>query len=70
MEDSLAIWIPKLGFTNALYVLNSFYKNVPISDLLNIFRGPFQTTVDELTTGVLVRESDPLPEDITLSTEG
>ena len=33
-------------------------------------RGPFQTTVDELTTGVLVRESDPLPEDITLSTEG
>ncbi len=32
--------------------------------------GPYQTTVDELTTGVLVRESDPLPEDVTLSTEG
>ena len=43
---------------------------LPISNLLNDFRGPFQTTVDELTTGVLVRESDPLPEDITLSTEG
>ena len=38
--------------------------------ILLFFRGPFQTTVDELTTGVLVRESDPLPEDITLSTEG
>jgi hypothetical protein len=31
--------------------------------------GPYQTTVDALTSGVLVRESDPLPEDVTLSTE-
>jgi hypothetical protein len=30
----------------------------------------FQTKVDELTSGVLVREADPLDEDITLSTEG
>jgi hypothetical protein len=32
--------------------------------------GPFQTVVDRLTSGVLVREDNPLPEDITLSTEG
>lgn len=31
--------------------------------------GPFQTTVDDLTTGILVREANPLDEDITLSTE-
>ena len=30
----------------------------------------FQTKVDMLTLGVLVRENDPLKEDITLSTEG
>lgn len=49
LQDSVAIWSPRLGFTNAL--------------------GPFQTTVDDLTAGVLIRESEPLPEDITLSTE-
>jgi len=32
--------------------------------------GPFQTIKDELTSGVLIREGNPLPEDITLSTEG
>ncbi len=48
-HDQGSIWVPKLGFTNAL--------------------GPFQTKVDELTSGVLVREADPLDEDITLSTE-
>ena len=32
--------------------------------------GPFQTVMDSLSTGVLVREGDPLREDITLSTEG
>ena len=31
---------------------------------------PLQTQVDELTSGVLIREDDSLPEDITLSTEG
>ncbi len=32
--------------------------------------GPFQTEVDQLTTGVYVREGPPLKEDITLATEG
>ena len=32
--------------------------------------GPYQTTVDDLTSGVLVKEATPLSEDITLSTEG
>ena len=32
--------------------------------------GPFQTEVDELTTGVLIREGDPMDEDITLAIEG
>jgi hypothetical protein len=32
--------------------------------------GPFQTEVDRLTTGVLIREGRPLKEDITLATEG
>ena len=32
--------------------------------------GPFQTKVDELTTGVLVREDNPLEEDVTLAIEG
>ncbi len=32
--------------------------------------GPFQTVMDALSSGVLVREDNPLPEDITLSTEG
>ena len=48
-EDMQNIWVPKLGFTNAL--------------------GPFQTQVDQLTSGVLVREDTPLGEDITQSTE-
>ena len=32
--------------------------------------GPHQTQVDDKTTGVLIREDDPLPEDLTQSTEG
>ena len=33
--------------------------------------GPYQTTVDELTTGVLVREDEvPLDEDLSAATEG
>lgn len=32
--------------------------------------GPYQTQVDEKTTGALIREDDPLPEDLSLSTEG
>ena len=32
--------------------------------------GPYQTTVDALTTGVLIREDEPLDEDYTLSIEG
>ena len=49
-DDRESIWVPQLGFINAL--------------------GPFQTTVDELTTGVLIREDNPLPEDFSFSTEG
>ena len=32
--------------------------------------GPFQTVEDDLTAGVLIRQGRPLPEDITLETEG
>ena len=32
--------------------------------------GPFQTTVDELSNGILVREGDPMKEDITFDREG
>ena len=32
--------------------------------------GPFQTIIDQLTVGVLLREGNPLPEDIYISTEG
>ena len=32
--------------------------------------GPFQTEMDELTSGVLVREGDPIKEDVTLAIEG
>ena len=32
--------------------------------------GPLQTEKDSLTTGVLIRNGNPLPEDISLSTEG
>jgi hypothetical protein len=32
--------------------------------------GPYQTVVDELTVGLLIREDDPLPEDITKDKEG
>ena len=32
--------------------------------------GPFQTEVDPLTSGALIREDRPLPEDISLETEG
>ena len=32
--------------------------------------GPFETEVDSLTTGVLIREGQALDEDITLETEG
>ena len=32
--------------------------------------GPFETEVDSLTSGVLIREGQPLEEDITLETEG
>lgn len=50
-NDRSVIWVPKLGFTNAL--------------------GPFQTVVDDLVTGLLVREDEvPLPEDISMSIEG
>ena len=32
--------------------------------------GPFQTQMDELTSGVLIREGDPIKEDVTLAIEG
>ena len=50
-NDRSVIWVPKLGFVNAL--------------------GPFQTVVDDLVTGLLVREDEaPLREDISLPIEG
>ena len=50
-KDRSVIWVPKLGFVNAL--------------------GPFQTVVDDLVTGLLVREDEaPLSEDISLPIEG
>ena len=50
-SDRSVIWVPKLGFVNAL--------------------GPFQTVVDDLVTGVLIREDEkPLKEDISLPIEG
>ena len=32
--------------------------------------GPFQTEMDELTSGVLIREGNPKREDVTLAIEG
>ena len=32
--------------------------------------GPFQTEMDELTSGVLIRNGTPLREDVTLAIEG
>ena len=32
--------------------------------------GPFQTQMDDLTSGVLIREGDPIKEDVTLAIEG
>ena len=50
-NDRSVIWVPKLGFVNAL--------------------GPFQTVVDDLVTGLLIREDEtPLSEDISLPIEG
>jgi hypothetical protein len=49
-NDQKSIWVPKLGFVNAL--------------------GPFQTEVDELSSGELIRESGQLPEDYSTSIEG
>ena len=50
-NDRSVIWVPKLGFVNAL--------------------GPFQTVVDDLVTGLLIREDEtPLSEEISLPIEG
>jgi hypothetical protein len=49
-NDRKSIWVPKLGFVNAL--------------------GPFQTEVDELSSGELIRETGPLPQDYSTSIEG
>jgi hypothetical protein len=49
-DDRDSIWVPKLGFENAL--------------------GPFQTEVDSLTAGELIRETGPLPQDYSKSIEG
>ena len=32
--------------------------------------GPFQTQMDDLTSGVLIRQGDPIKEDVTLAIEG
>ena len=42
---------------------------VPRLSFINAL-GPFQTKVDELTTGLLVREDSPLDEDVSQATEG
>ena len=41
----------------------------PKLDFLNAL-GPYQTVRDDLTSGVLVRQGNPLPEDTRYSTEG
>ena len=57
----------------SLNVLNSvdrgliWYPKLGFTNAL----GPFQTKVDELSTGVLIREDDlPMKEDVTLAIEG
>ena len=32
--------------------------------------GPYQTVMDDLSSGVLIRQGNPLPEDLTMETEG
>ena len=32
--------------------------------------GPYQTVTDSMTSGILIREQNPLPEDVTLPQEG
>ena len=41
----------------------------PRLDFINAL-GPIQVVMDDLSSGVLIRQSDPIPEDITLETEG
>ena len=57
----------------SLNVLNSvdrgliWYPKLGFTNAL----GPFQTKVDELSTGVLIREDErPMEEDVTLAIEG
>ena len=46
--------------------MNFLFTRIEQKYLISIL---FQTEVDELTSGVLVREDNPLGEDITQSTE-
>ena len=61
-----------LNTLTALNVLSSQHKKqiwTPQLTFTNAL-GPFQTEVDKLTSGVLVREGQPLAEDLSLATEG
>ena len=61
-----------LNTLTALNVLSSQHKKqiwTPQLTFTNAL-GPFQTEVDQLTSGVLVREGEPLAEDLSLATEG
>ena len=68
---------PRLAFQDlnnltALNILSSKHKSqiwTPQLTFTNAL-GPFQTEVDKLTSGVLIREAPPLKEDISLATEG
>ena len=68
---------PRLEFQDlnnltALNILSSKHKSqiwTPQLTFTNAL-GPFQTEVDKLTSGVLIREAPPLTEDISLATEG
>ena len=54
---------------NALDYVDREKLWVPRLGFLNAL-GPYQTVTDESTTGVLIRQGNPIGEDITLSTEG
>ena len=60
-----------LNNLTALNILSSEHKKsiwTPKLAFTNAL-GPFQTEVDQLTSGVVVREAPPLEEDLTLATE-
>ena len=71
-RNDLRIDFRDLNDVTSLNVLDSsdkgkiWYPKLGFTNAL----GPFQTEMDELTSGVLIRNGTPLREDVTLAIEG